>query len=129
MAQQLTENIQRRVYIGGLDGTEAEQQPRHGRALGVEGREVAQQQSALGQLRAQLEAGKSEMVRLGLAEPAGLVNSSTKVANARQNFVKIDTKFDNFGSNRYLLDVKGIFGWETEQEFPILIGLNKGGDG
>ena len=29
---------------------------------------------------------------------------------------------------RYLLDVKGIFGWETEQEFPISIGLNsKGG--
>ena len=29
---------------------------------------------------------------------------------------------------RYLLNVKGIFGWETEQEFPISIGLNsKGG--
>ncbi len=28
----------------------------------------------------------------------------------------------------YLLDVKGIFGWRTEQEFPISIGLNsKGG--
>ena len=47
-------------------------------------------------------------ILFGLAEPAGLVNSSTKVANARQNFVKIDTKFDNFGSNRYLLDVNRV---------------------
>jgi hypothetical protein len=30
--------------------------------------------------------------------------------------------------NCYLLDVKGIFGWRTEQELPISIGLNsKGG--
>ncbi|MDP3069510.1 MAG: TonB-dependent receptor plug domain-containing protein [Opitutaceae bacterium] len=47
-------------------------------------------------------------VLFGLAEPAGLVNSSTKVANARQNFVKVDTKFDNFGSSRYMLDVNRV---------------------
>jgi len=47
-------------------------------------------------------------ILFGLAEPAGLVNSSTKVANVRQNFVKIDTKFDDFGSNRYVLDVNRV---------------------
>jgi hypothetical protein len=29
---------------------------------------------------------------------------------------------------RYLLDVKGIFGWRMEQEFPISIGLNSKGE-
>jgi outer membrane receptor for ferric coprogen and ferric-rhodotorulic acid len=47
-------------------------------------------------------------ILFGLSEPAGLVNSSTKVANARQNFVKIDTKIDNFGSNRIVLDVNRV---------------------
>lgn len=44
-------------------------------------------------------------ILFGLAEPAGLVNSSTKVARLRHAMVKVDTKFDNFGSNRFILDV------------------------
>lgn len=44
-------------------------------------------------------------ILFGLAEPAGLLNSSTKVANPRRDFVKIETKFDNFGSGRVVLDV------------------------
>ncbi len=41
----------------------------------------------------------------GLAEPAGLVNSSTKVAQLRRNSAKLETKFDQFGSRRFVFDV------------------------
>ena len=44
-------------------------------------------------------------ILFGLAEPAGLVNSSTKVAQLRRNFAKLETKFDQFGSQRYVFDV------------------------
>ena len=44
-------------------------------------------------------------ILFGLAEPAGLVNSSTKVAQLRRNFAKLETKFDDFGSNRFVLDI------------------------
>lgn len=44
-------------------------------------------------------------ILFGLAEPAGLVNSSTKVAHLRRNFAKLETKFDDFGSARFVLDV------------------------
>ncbi len=44
-------------------------------------------------------------ILFGLAEPAGLVNSSTKVANLKRNLNNIETKFDNFGSQRYVLDI------------------------
>ncbi len=53
---------------------------------------------------------RSELLRgansilFGLAEPAGLVNSSTKIANTRRNSGRIETKFDNFGSNRVVAD-------------------------
>ncbi len=43
-------------------------------------------------------------VLFGLAEPAGLVNSSTKVANLRRNINRIETRFDDFGSHRGMLD-------------------------
>jgi outer membrane receptor for ferric coprogen and ferric-rhodotorulic acid len=44
-------------------------------------------------------------ILFGLAEPAGLVNSSTKVAQLRRNFAKLETKFDDFGSARFVLDI------------------------
>ncbi|MBL9185895.1 MAG: hypothetical protein JNK23_00310 [Opitutaceae bacterium] len=44
-------------------------------------------------------------ILFGLAEPAGLVNSSTKVAQLRRNFARLETKFDQFGSQRYVFDV------------------------
>ncbi len=44
-------------------------------------------------------------ILFGLAEPAGLVNSSTKVAQLRRSFAKLETKFDQFGSQRYVFDV------------------------
>jgi outer membrane receptor protein involved in Fe transport len=43
-------------------------------------------------------------ILFGLAEPAGLVNSSTKVAGLRRNSTKVENKVDNFGSNRVILD-------------------------
>ena len=43
-------------------------------------------------------------ILFGLAEPAGLVNSSTKVAGLRRNATKVENKVDNFGSNRVILD-------------------------
>ncbi len=53
---------------------------------------------------------RSELLRgansilFGLAEPAGLINSSTKTARTNRNTTKIETKFDNLGSNRFVLD-------------------------
>ena len=47
-------------------------------------------------------------ILFGLAEPAGLVNSSTKVAQLRRNSAKVETKFDNFGSRRVVLDVNRV---------------------
>lgn len=44
-------------------------------------------------------------ILFGLAEPAGLVNSSTKVARLHNRDVRIETKFDNFGSSRFILDI------------------------
>lgn len=43
-------------------------------------------------------------ILFGLAEPAGLINSSTKVAGTRKNVTKIETKFDDNGSSRFILD-------------------------
>ena len=43
-------------------------------------------------------------ILFGLAEPAGLVNSSTKVAGLRRNATKVENKVGNFGSNRVILD-------------------------
>lgn len=43
-------------------------------------------------------------ILFGLAEPAGLINSSTKVARTRRNATVIETKFDDNGSNRFVLD-------------------------
>jgi outer membrane receptor protein involved in Fe transport len=43
-------------------------------------------------------------ILFGLAEPAGLVNSSTKVAGLRRNATKVENKLDHFGSNRVMLD-------------------------
>ncbi len=47
-------------------------------------------------------------ILFGLAEPAGLMNYSTKVANLQRNIVKVDTKVDNFGSTRGVLDVSRV---------------------
>ncbi|MEO6244910.1 MAG: TonB-dependent receptor plug domain-containing protein, partial [Opitutaceae bacterium] len=47
-------------------------------------------------------------VLFGLAEPAGLINSTTKVAKLRRNQTSLDTKFDNFGSARTVLDVNRV---------------------
>ena len=44
-------------------------------------------------------------ILFGVAEPAGLVNSSTKLARFNRDFVKFETRFDNFGSQRFVLDV------------------------
>ena len=43
-------------------------------------------------------------ILFGLAEPAGLINSSTKVARTNRNATKIETRFDDNGSNRFVLD-------------------------
>lgn len=43
-------------------------------------------------------------ILFGLAEPAGLVNSSTKLANTRKRATRIENKIDQFGSNRVMLD-------------------------
>jgi hypothetical protein len=43
-------------------------------------------------------------ILFGLAEPAGLVNSSTKLANTRKRATRVENKIDNFGSNRVMLD-------------------------
>ena len=43
-------------------------------------------------------------ILFGLAEPAGLVNSSTKVAGLRRNATRVENKIDNFGSNRVMLE-------------------------
>lgn len=47
-------------------------------------------------------------VLFGLAEPAGLVNSSTKVANLRRDINRIETRLDNHGSVRAMLDVSRV---------------------
>lgn len=47
-------------------------------------------------------------ILFGLAEPAGLVNSSTKVARTNKDAVKIDTKIDDLGSTRLVLDVNKV---------------------
>jgi hypothetical protein len=47
-------------------------------------------------------------ILFGLAEPAGLVNSSTKIANFRANKTKVETKVDNLGSTRLVLDVNHV---------------------
>jgi hypothetical protein len=43
-------------------------------------------------------------ILFGLAEPAGLINSSTKTARANRNATRIETKFDDNGSNRVVFD-------------------------
>ena len=43
-------------------------------------------------------------ILFGLAEPAGLVNSSTKLANLGKRATKLETQFDNFGTSRVVLD-------------------------
>ena len=43
-------------------------------------------------------------ILFGLAEPAGLVNSSTKLANTRKRATRVENKIDQFGSNRVMLD-------------------------
>lgn len=43
-------------------------------------------------------------ILFGLAEPAGLVNSSTKIAGFRRNATRVENKVDQFGSNRVMLD-------------------------
>ena len=43
-------------------------------------------------------------ILFGLAEPAGLINSSTKTARLNRNASKVETKVDDLGSNRLVLD-------------------------
>lgn len=43
-------------------------------------------------------------ILFGLAEPAGLINYSTKVANLRRSLNRVESKVDNFGSTRTVLD-------------------------
>lgn len=43
-------------------------------------------------------------ILFGLAEPAGLVNSSTKIAHTRKRATRVENKIDQFGSNRVMLD-------------------------
>ena len=43
-------------------------------------------------------------ILFGLAEPAGLVNSSTKLAGTRKRATRVENKIDQFGSNRVMLD-------------------------
>ena len=43
-------------------------------------------------------------ILFGLAEPAGLVNSSTKLAHPRKRATRVENTIDHFGSNRVMLD-------------------------
>ncbi|MEO7701490.1 MAG: TonB-dependent receptor plug domain-containing protein, partial [Opitutus sp.] len=43
-------------------------------------------------------------ILFGLAEPAGMINYSTKVANLNRDLGKVELKVDNFGSTREVVD-------------------------
>jgi len=43
-------------------------------------------------------------ILFGLASPAGLVNSATKIAGTRKNATSVQTQIDDFGSHRFILD-------------------------
>ncbi len=43
-------------------------------------------------------------ILFGLSEPAGLINSSTKTARTNRNSTRVETKVDDRGSNRLVLD-------------------------
>ena len=43
-------------------------------------------------------------ILFGLSEPAGLINSSTKTARTNRNSTRVETKIDDRGSNRLVLD-------------------------
>ncbi len=68
-------------------------------------------------------------VLFGLAEPARLINTSSKVAKLRRNQASLDTKFDNFGSARAVLDVNRVLvkdrlalravGLESNQRYEV----------
>lgn len=68
-------------------------------------------------------------ILFGLAEPAGLVNSSTKLAHLRKRTTRVEYKLDQFGSNRVMLDhnevlipgrlgVRGV-GLYNEQQYRV----------
>ena len=68
-------------------------------------------------------------ILFGLAEPAGLVNSSTKLAGTRKRATRVENKIDQFGSNRVMLDhnevlipgvlaVRGV-GLFNEQQYKV----------
>ncbi len=44
-------------------------------------------------------------ILFGLSEPAGLISYSTKVANLRKDITRVETKVDNFGTHRGVLDL------------------------
>ncbi len=44
-------------------------------------------------------------ILFGLSEPAGLISYSTKVAHLRKNISRVETKVDNFGTHRGVLDL------------------------
>lgn len=68
-------------------------------------------------------------ILFGLAQPAGLVNSSVKVANLRKNRYVVETKFDNFGSTRFVADFSRVLipnklgirfvGLEKDQRYQV----------
>lgn len=68
-------------------------------------------------------------VLFGLAQPAGLVNSSTKLANLRNNRNSLEAKFDNFGSTRFVADFSRVLipdkwavrvvGLEEDQRYQV----------
>ena len=47
-------------------------------------------------------------ILFGLGNPAGIINQSTKVANLQKNLLQVNTKSDNFGSTRTVLDVSRV---------------------
>lgn len=47
-------------------------------------------------------------ILFGLGNPAGIINQSTKVANLQKNLLQVNTKADNFGSTRTVLDVSRV---------------------
>lgn len=47
-------------------------------------------------------------ILFGLAEPAGLINMSTKIANVARNRNRVETRLDNYGSYRAVLDINRV---------------------
>lgn len=61
-------------------------------------------------------------ILFGLAEPAGMINHSTKTAHLQRNTTRVDSKVDNWGSHREVIDVSRVL--VRERLAVRAVGLN-----